>query len=241
MKIILINQARMTSTRLPGKILKEVLGKPLLEFQIERLKRVKLIERQIVATTRNLSDDPVEALCKKLGVECFRGSELNVLSRYYEAAKTHQPDALVRVTSDCPLIDPQIIDQVIEQYLSKNSPNCYAANIISRTYPRGMDTEVFSFQALEEASNHAKSNLEQEHVTPYISKHALIKASLTYHENKSDYRWTVDTPEDFEVIKRILEFIYPIKAQFTLEDLLEAAKQNPEWKTINAHIEQKSH
>ncbi|MBF0492670.1 MAG: glycosyltransferase family protein [Deltaproteobacteria bacterium] len=239
MKIILINQARMTSTRLPGKVLKQVLGKPLLEYQIERLRRVKHIDCQIVATTIHATDEPIVDLCNKLGVECSRGSESDVLARYYEAAVKHRPDAVVRVTSDCPLIDPDVIDQVIRYYVQQAPQFEYASNVETRTFPRGMDIEIFSYQALVNAYQLAKDPVEREHVTPYITKNLSHKGSVTYPKNHSDYRWTVDTPEDFSLIEKILSTIYPQNPLFNLEDILQLIAQNPHWAQINATVQQK--
>jgi len=149
MKVTAIIQARMTSTRLPGKVLKKVLNKSLLEYQLERVARSELIDEIIVATTLNESDDPIVGLCKQLGVSIFRGSEGDVLSRYYEAARQYNSDVVVRLTSDCPLIDPKIIDRVIQMYLTKKFD--YVSNTQLKTFPRGMDTEVFSFEILQTA------------------------------------------------------------------------------------------
>ena len=145
MKIVIIVQARMTSTRLPGKILLPVLGKPLLEYQIERLKRCNKADEIVIATTINSSDQPVVNLCERLGIAYYRGSECDVLARYFEAAVASQADVIVRVTSDCPVIDPTVIKQCIDFYLKHYPYYDYVSNSLQRTYPRGMDTEVFSF------------------------------------------------------------------------------------------------
>ncbi|MDD2621248.1 MAG: glycosyltransferase family protein, partial [Syntrophomonadaceae bacterium] len=172
MQTVIIVQARMNSSRLPGKILKRVLDKTLLEYQLERLQRVKSADNLVVATTVNNSDDPVVELCKQLGVSYYRGSEEDVLSRYYYAAREYNAEALVRITADCPLIDPQVVDRVIAYYLRHMDSCDYVSNVSQRTYPRGMDTEVFTFSMLEEAHINALEISEQEHVTPYIRKAA---------------------------------------------------------------------
>ncbi len=243
MKVVIIVQARMTSTRLPGKILKKVLGKSLLEYQIERLRRVKLADEVVIATTTNETDEPILQLCNSLSVPYFRGSEEDVLSRYYEAAKVHQADAVVRVTSDCPLIDPEVIDRVIKFYIDHQTEYDYVSNSLERTYPRGMDTEVFSFKALQEAFLEATALPDREHVTPFIHRQPqrYSLASVNYSENKSYHRWTVDTPEDFQLIKKIIEAIYPKLPYFTLRDCLNLLEENPEWLTINAHVQQKEY
>ena len=233
----------MTSTRLPGKVLKSILGKPLLEYQLERLQRVKNSNIIVIATTVNPEDEPILELCKKLEVLWFRGSEMDVLSRYNDAAQAYDADVVVRVASDAPLIDPQIIDKLICFYLAYLGDYDYVSNILDRTYPRGMDAEVFSFKALHEAANEAIAQPDREHVTPFIYRHPeryRIK-QLQYHEDQSRHRWTIDTPEDFELVRRMVEILYPRQPEFTLEDCLEVLEQHPNWYFINAHIRQKQY
>ncbi|MGB3492764.1 MAG: glycosyltransferase family protein [Elainellaceae cyanobacterium] len=245
MRFIIIVQARMTSTRLPGKVLKKVLGKPLLEFQLKRLQRVKNADKVVVATTVNDTDQPILSLCDQLGFAYFQGSENDVLSRYYQAASAHEADAVVRVTSDCPLIDPVVIDRAIQLYLSSfdtgNHPYDYVSNVLERTYPRGMDTEVIPFQTLETIFREATSPSDREHVTPLIHRQyrRFRMGHEHYSSDQSQFRWTVDTLEDFELIKRILENLYPRLEKFTLEDCLELMRHYPDWSQLNAHIEQK--
>ncbi len=240
MKIVIIVQARMTSTRLPGKILKEVLNKPLLEYQLERLQRVELADKVMVATTINHSDEPIVELCNRMGVSCFRGSEEDVLSRYYYAAQEYKADVVVRVTSDCPLIDTQVVDRVIAYYLNHIDSCDYVSNVLERTYPRGMDTEVFPFRILEEAHLNARRVTEREHVTPYMREdYRYHMANVPYHEDQSRHRWTVDQKEDFQLIEKILQELYPVNPLFTMEDVLDLFKDHPEWVDINAGVEQK--
>lgn len=231
----------MTSTRLPGKVLKEVMGKPLLEYQIERLKRVKEADEIIVATTINREDEPIVELCRKLNIPFYRGSEEDVLSRYYEAAEIHKAEIVVRVTSDCPIIDPEVVEKVIKAYKENKDQYDYVSNTIERTYPRGMDTEVFSFQVLKEAHLNAKIPEEREHVTLYIYKRPekFKIGSVKYIKNESHHRWTVDTEEDLRLIAEIIKELYPKNPHFTLEDCLELMRQKPELMEINRHIKQK--
>ncbi|GKV64858.1 MULTISPECIES: glycosyltransferase family protein [unclassified Sporosarcina] len=240
MKIVAIIQARMTSTRLPGKVLKKVLGKTLLEFQLERVARSKYINEIVVATTINNTDDTIVDLCTQLKVPIYRGSEEDVLSRYYEAAIQSEANIVVRLTSDCPLIDPGIVDQVIELYLSNPSKD-YASNTLIRTYPLGMDTEVFNFHVLEEAFNKATLQRDREHVTSYIYREnkefQLINLSL--NRNISFNRWTVDTKEDYLLIKEILERIYPENPYFSMDDIINLINKYPELSEINKGIRQK--
>lgn len=241
MKTGIIVQARMTSTRLPGKVLLPVLGQPLLKYQIDRLKRAEEADELIIATTTKPSDEPIVDLCRQEGIHCIRGSEQDVLARYYQAASQFELETVVRVTSDCPLIDPAVIDEGIRTYQNSSRHYDYVSNGRKRTYPRGMDVEVFSIQALLEAYHEAKAEPEREHVTPFIYGHPERYAlgELQYVRDESRYRWTVDTPEDFALIKKLLEAIYPVKPQFTLEDLLQVINEHPEWSEINAHIKQK--
>ncbi len=238
---VIIVQARMTSTRLPGKVLKQVLGKSLLEYQLERLQRVKLASRIVIATTTNETDQPIVEWCEIQGIACFRGSEHDVLARYHGAASLYQANTVVRVTSDCPLIDPAVIDQVIGHYLAHIADCDYASNCLERTFPRGMDVEVFSRRALDEAFLEAKEIAEREHVTPFIYRHPqrYRLANIIYRENQGQHRWTVDTPEDFELVDKILNALYPTKPTFTLKDVLDLLRHHPDWADINAHVEQK--
>lgn len=241
MKTVIIVQARMTSTRLPGKVLKKVLDKSLLEYLIERLRRVKLADKIVIATTINDTDQPIVELCERLSVPYFRGSEEDVLSRYYEAALSYKADVIVRVTSDCPIIDPQVIDKVILFYLEHHTKYDYVSNCLERTYPRGMDTEVFSFKVLNDAYKEAATQSEREHVTPFIYRqpHRYRLANVASSENQSQYRWTVDTSEDYQLIKKIIVNLYPINQFFNLQDCVTLINKNPEWKRINIHVEQK--
>jgi spore coat polysaccharide biosynthesis protein SpsF len=243
MKTVIIVQARMTSTRLPGKVLKKVLDKPLLEYQIERLRRVKLADEIVIATTANDTDQPILELCDRLSIPYYQGSEEDVLARYHEAAKMHQANVVVRVTSDCPLIDPEVIDKVIKFYIDHQTKYDYVSSSLEGSYPRGMDTEVFSFSTLHQAFLKATAQPDREHVTSFIHKQPerYRLSQVAYSENQSYYRWTVDTPEDFELIQRIIEALYPQIPQFTLEDCLSLLKKHPDWSLLNAHIEQKKY
>ncbi|MCP3029960.1 glycosyltransferase family protein [Halobacillus sp. A1] len=238
MKVAAIIQARMGSTRLPGKVLKKVLQKPLLEYQIERLKRCKLIDQIIIATSSKVGDDPIERLAQQLSVECYRGSEEDVLARYYEAAVRFNSDVIVRMTSDCPLIDPHVVDRVTDVYL--NGSWSYVSNTLIRSYPRGMDTEVFSISTLQISHQEAKEKSDREHVTSYMIKDARFTCeNVSYQKDQSRHRWTVDTEEDFQLVRRIIEKLYPLNPHFTLEDSLALLQRHPEWCLLNRHIEQK--
>lgn len=241
MKTVIIVQARMTSTRLPGKVLKPVLDKTLLEYLVERLRRVNLANDIVIATTTNDTDLPIVDLCRRLGVAVTRGSEHDVLARYYEAAKLHHADLIVRVTSDCPMIDPAVIDRVIGHFSQHAGAIDYVSNMLQLSYPYGMAVEVFSFKVLEEAYIEAKSQSEREHVTLFIYGHPerYRLANVALDENLSFHRWTVDTKEDFALIEKIINELYPIKPDFDIDDVLDLLKKHPDWPLINAHVPQK--
>ncbi len=241
MKTVIISQARTGSTRLPGKVIKDVLGKPLLAFHIERLQKVRNVDEIVIATTTKPEDDVIIALAKKLEVSYYRGSEDDVLSRYYEAAREQKADVVVRVTSDCPLIDPITTSQVIDKFVMAPQTYDYVSNTLKRTYPRGLDTEAFSMGVLEDIYRKAHEPADREHVTRYIltrpDEYRL--GSVENEIDLSHYRWTVDEEDDFKLIKLILEKLYPQNPSFTFHDCLELVKRHPEWMKINDHVNQK--
>jgi spore coat polysaccharide biosynthesis protein SpsF (cytidylyltransferase family) len=210
-KVIAITQARTGSTRLPSKVLKTISGKTLLEIHLERLKKCKTISDLIVATTTESEDEKIVEIAQKVGLSYYRGSQNDVLDRFYQAAKPYSPDFVVRVTSDCPLIDPILIDNIVDYTI--NSGLDYVSNVIEQSgYPDGQDIEVFSYVALNEAWENAKLKSEREHVTPYIRNNSsyfgknLFKSSgYPSPDDYTDVRLTVDEPQDFEVIKLIIE------------------------------------
>ncbi len=244
MKVGIIIQARMGSSRLSGKVLKDICGKSVLQHVIERVKQIPLMDEIIIATTVEKQDDAIEKECKKLGnlgVKYFRGSEDDVLSRYYFAAKENNIDVVVRITSDCPLIDPYVTNEVIKSFINNEYDIVTNAgiNMETRTYPRGLDTEVFSFKYLEEAYNNAKEKYEREHVTPYLYENAKDAFYYVNDINYSKYRWTLDTDEDFELISIIYEKLYKGEHNFYLDDILKVFVEDESLININAHIEQK--
>ena len=235
-QIGIITQARMTSTRLPGKILKKIKGKALLEYHIERLKWSDL--PVIVATTTNQTDDCVVDLCRMLRLPFFRGDETDVLSRYYLAAKEHSLDIVIRVTSDCPLIDGRLIKRGLGKFVDCD----YLSNSISCTFPRGLDFEIFSFEALEMAYNNASEIPEREHVTPYIhrTQKDLFRITPFFADNDdSVFRITVDTEDDFQLIKELIEKFGC--DNLTAEEIISVLQRNPYLKDINAHVRQKKY
>ncbi|MCG2717784.1 MAG: glycosyltransferase family protein [Nanoarchaeota archaeon] len=229
-------QTRMGSTRLPGKILKEVLGEPLLWHLCERLKFSEFIDEVIILTTEKKSDDPIVDFCKVNKLKYFRGSEYDVLDRHYQAAKKFKVDVIVRITSDCPLIDPQVTDRVIKYYLDNKGKFDYVSNCHPATYPDGLDTEVISFDILEEAWKNAKKPYEREHVTPYIWDNPEIFriGNVEYKKDVSmEERWTLDYEEDYQFIKIVYKNLYEEGQIFSMGDILQLLKESPEIKKIN--------
>lgn len=240
MNKVVIIQARMTSTRLPGKVLMKVEGRPLLHHQIARLRRAENVDRIAVATTVNDSDQPVADLCRDLGVMVFRGAEKDVLRRYYEAALEFQADVVVRITADCPLLDPAVADRVIRYFLTHPEAD-YASNVLQRTYPRGLDTEVLSFSALERCHLQAVRPEDREHVTLYIRNNPGLFKTVNVAQSRdlSHLRWTVDTADDFRFISRVFELLYPSQPEFGMEDVVRLLERHPDLAGINAHVQQK--
>jgi len=239
MKTLIIVQARMTSTRLPGKVLLPLAGEPMLTRLIERLRRVRRADGIVVATTTNATDDPIAALCSQLGVPCHRGSEHDVLSRYADAARLYGADVVVRITSDCPLIDPALIDQTIAAYDEGGSD--YVSNMLPPTWPYGMAVEVFSAAALAQAHAEATQAAEREHVTPFLYWHPerYRLRNVASPVDLSHHRWTVDTPEDYALVSRLFDHLMPTRPNFTQADVLALLEQHPDWIAINQHIRQK--
>ena len=210
MKILAITQARYGSTRLPAKILKEVNGMTLLEIHLRRILQSRLVSKLKVATTDEDGAKYIVDVANKLGVDSYRGSVNDVLDRFYQTAISEKPDYVVRVTSDCPLIDPSIIDLVVKTCI--DSDYDYVSNVLEPTYPDGMDVEVFKFQSLEKAWREATLKSDREHVTPYIWRNSSVKGGVLFKSynvsssvDNSKLRITVDTPDDFEVVKSLVE------------------------------------
>lgn len=239
MTTLIIVQARMTSTRLPGKVLLPLAGEPMLKRLVERLRRVRHADGIVVATTTNPTDDPIAALCARLGVPCHRGSEHDVLSRYADAARLHGADVVVRITSDCPLIDPALIDRVIAAYDEGGSD--YVSNMLPPTWPFGMAVEVFSAAALAQAHTEATQAAEREHVTPFLYWHPerYRLRNVASPLDLSHHRWTVDTPEDYTLVSRLFDHLMPTHPHFTQADVLALLDHHPDWIAINQHIRQK--
>lgn len=239
MKTLAIVQARMGSGRLPGKVLMDLGGETILGRVVRRLKRSREIDEIVVATTQQAADDEIVAACEGLEVPCFRGSELDVLDRYYQAAHAFLGDTIVRVTSDCPLIDPTLADETIRVFREQRAD--YASNVSPRTYPRGLDTEVFTVAALDRAWREAREPYERSHVGPYMSGHPEIfrLASLSGSVDCSSYRWTVDTSQDLELLRAIYSR-YDGRDDFSWQEVLRLMEREPELAELNSQVFQKS-
>lgn len=238
MKTVAIIQARMSSTRLPGKVLMTIAKKPMLSFVVDRLLKAKSIDEVVVATSRDQSDDKIVKFCQREKILYFRGDLENVLDRYFNCAREHKAQIVVRVTSDCPLIDPQVIDEGLKKFQAVRAD--YLSNTLERTFPRGFDFEVLSFEALSEACRSATTPEEKEHVTPFIWKNVkkqFFIEQLTQKNNQSQYRLTVDTPEDFLLLKILIEKYNAHNLGH--QKISQILSQHPELVLINRHIEQK--
>lgn len=216
---VAILQARMTSSRLPGKVMKLLAGAPMIERQIERIGRAQRLTRLIVATSDDPSDDPLAQHVEGLGVSVFRGSLSDVLGRFAEAARANALGGqVVRLTADCPLADPEVIDACIR--LHADSGSDYASNSRKRTYPRGLDVEVFDVEALRRADREANEAYDREHVTPYLYRYGRFSTvDLTQERDENHLRWTVDTPADFAFVEQVYANLYPGKPEFTSDDV----------------------
>ena len=239
MKILAIIQARTSSSRLPDKILKPILGKPMLIHQIERVQLSKMIDHLVIATSKEASDNQLVNLLKRSGIEYYRGSLEDVLDRFFQTASIYSPDHIVRLTGDCPVIDFEIIDKVIELHLDKCFDYTSNAPGSDVTFPDGLDVEVIRFDILKEVWKKSKLPSEREHVTPYITKHPELFFIGHYasNHNLSKYRWTVDEPEDFVLVEKIYQALYPLNKAFKMEDIFRLMNKNPEMKLINHKIE----
>lgn len=234
--IVAILQARMSSTRLPGKVLKPLVGKPMIYRQIERIKRANRIDKLLVATSVEPTDDAIAEFCCQSDVECFRGDLHNVLSRYYYGALSVNATTVVRLTADCPVIDPTVIDAIVAQHVEAH--NDFTSNTKPATLPDGLDVEIMQFSALEKAYKEATTDFDTEHVTPYITNHRELFKVDSYQNDVdlSYHRWTVDNPEDFELVEFIYNQLYTQNPQFTSDDIYALLDKHPEIYGLNRHL-----
>jgi spore coat polysaccharide biosynthesis protein SpsF len=238
MNIVTIVQTRCSSTRLPNKVLLPILGKPLFIRQLERIANALFSSKIIVATSQEQSDDIIEKISIEHGFEIFRGNLTDLLDRHYQAAKIYQADAVVKIPSDCPLIDPKIIDKIISFFIENSDKYDYVSNLHPATYPDGNDVEIMHFSALEKAWFEAKKDFEREHTTPFIWENPnKFKIGNVKWETGLDFsmshRFTIDYPEDYDFIRTIYEKLFPNNPYFSLEDILNLLENEPELKKIN--------
>ena len=236
MRIVATIEARMTSTRLPGKVLMEVNGRPLIAYQLDRILKSKKLDRVVVATSDLDKDDAIESFCKEYGVDCYRGSENDVMGRYYDCAKLYNPNIVVRMTADCPLIDPDIIDKLVRKFEDDNIDYC--ANTVppeTSTFPDGSDVEVFSMKALKRANIEVKDKHRREHVTFQFWQDVNYTSSqYTQEKDWSKYRITVDYPEDFEVVSYIFNKLKNKGICGSLKEIINIIDNNQKIKEINS-------
>ncbi|MFC4313401.1 aminotransferase class III-fold pyridoxal phosphate-dependent enzyme [Steroidobacter flavus] len=234
MKTVAVVQARMGSTRFPDKVMRRIRGVPMIELLLARLKLATRIDEIVIATSVDPRNQVLEDHVRQLGHEVYRGSEDDVLDRFYQAVKAHRPDLVVRITGDCPLVDPQLVDQVIEAAIESGCD--YASNVEPATYPDGLDIEVFSFAALETAWRDAKQTVEREHVTPYIRKSERFRRhNVANEQDYSERRWTVDEPEDFAVIRAVFDHFSP-RLDFSWRDVIALEQASPRLFEANRHL-----
>jgi spore coat polysaccharide biosynthesis protein SpsF len=239
---VAIIQARMGSTRLPGKVLMPLAGKSVLAQVIERVRACPQVDTTVVATTTLVADNAVVAEAVRCGAEVYRGSESDVLARYVEAARQFHADTIVRITADCPLLDPALLGAMLREYRATVTPTPldYLSNTVTRCYPRGLDAEIVSRAALETAAAEARAADEREHVTPYLYRHPQRFRQRQYAPSATDHsglRWTLDTPDDYAFLCAVYDALGP--GRFTTAEVLALLERHPEIVALNAHVEQK--
>jgi len=240
MKILIVIQARTGSSRFPNKVLMPLAGAPLLQRMIERVRAAEGSYEIVVATTTDSRDDTIRSLCRSIGVRCFRGHPADLLDRHFHVAVQEKADVVVKIPSDCPLVDPVVIDSVIKFYLAKTKLFHYVSNLHPATYPDGNDVEVMTMEALETAWREAAKDYEREHTTPFLWEqpdrfilgNVLCESGRDY---SMSYRWTIDYPEDYTLLKRVYEELWSVEhPAFTMYDILQLMAKKPEIRSINA-------
>lgn len=238
MKIVATIEARMTSTRLPGKVLADAHGMPMLERMVARLRKVARIDEIVVATTVNAADDPIVALCRRLSVGFWRGSEDDVLQRVLDAAKAHRADVIVELTGDCPVIDPAIVARTLDEYLARKPDYC--SNVLTRTWPIGMDTQVFATDVLADVARRTADPNDHEHVSLFIYRnpqiYSLVGIEAPPAETRPDLRLTLDTPEDLQVLRALFGALGADGRVFDLREMLAWLDAHPAIAAINAGV-----
>lgn len=233
----------MGSTRLPGKVMMEIAGRPMLWHIINRVKHSRLTDQIVVATSMRKEDEAVATLALECDVEAFSGNDLDVLDRYYKCAKKFGPRAVVRITADDPFKDPKVVDLIIQAYLDHKGGVDYVSNTIKPTFPEGLDVEAFSYASLESAWRNAKDAFDREHVTAYLWRNPDNYRLFNVENASGDFshlRWTVDTPEDMAFARAVYEKLFAKKEIFLMDDILRLLRESPEIALINRNIRQRS-
>ena len=240
MNVVAVVQARMASTRLPGKVLLKVIDRPMLSIQLERIRQARQIEKTVIATTDNSVDDQIEEFAYIENVAIYRGSENDVLHRFKRAAEQNGADIIVRLTADCPLIDPEIIDYIVSIFKQKSHGCNVVSNAVPRSYPAGLDVECFSRQALEIACAETTSLYDREHVTPYFYRdpNRFNLQSVICYKNLSAERWTLDEWNDYELIRKILEGLYVSNPFFRMKDIVDYLDLHPKLRDLNSCVQE---
>ena len=244
-RVVCIVQARMGSSRLPGKVMMTLGRRSVLAQVVTRLQNCVTVDHVVIAATDKPTDDPLQAEAEALAVSCFRGSEEDVLQRYHLAAREWQANVVVRITSDCPLIDPQVVDAAVSRYmdgLAESPPLAFVSNTLQRSYPRGLDVEVFSFAALNSAASEATENYQREHVTPFIwqQPERFPQAQIVAGHDWSEYRWTLDTDEDWQLLSTVFQRLDRDGNAITTRDVIELLEADSELAAINTLVQQKA-
>lgn len=241
-RAVCIIQARMASTRLPGKTIKPIFDKPMLQLLIERLQRARTLDDVIVAAPEGRDNDCIEDLCHSLGIGIYRGSEDDVLARVLGAARAFNADIIVEITADCPLMDPGLVDAVVGEFFMGGAD--FVANLPDYTTPRGTDVRVFTTEGLDEINRISNDPADHEHVSLHFwehpEKYRLRNVRFDFPRYVADLRLTVDTGEDFELIRRIFEALYPENPEFSFADILDVLRANPDWLELNSSVRQKA-
>ncbi len=238
--IAAVLQARMSSSRLPGKVLKPILGQPMICRQLERIQQATSLDSIIVATSSEPVDDPIVKAVAPLNIRCFRGSLDDVLDRFFRAAESSSADHIVRLTADCPLVDSRILDDVVETHLAESRD--YTSNFLERRYPDGLDVEIATFRSLEQAWRESTLTADREHVTPFIYRQPgrFSLGSVRCDRDLAAQRWTVDHPEDLEFVTKVFEALYPESTNFSMWNVMELLERRPELEQINAALREYS-
>lgn len=240
MKTVAIIQARIGSTRLPGKVLRDLAGTTVLGRVVDRARKFREVDEVLVATSNRSADEAIVNECRRIDVPWFRGSEEDVLDRFAGAARSSDASVCVRLTADCPLLDPGVSDTIISLFLEANGGADYASNKIPQSFPRGLDTEVFSIDALERAAREARQTYERVHVTPYIYRHPEMFSliSVTSDVDRADWRWTVDTAEDLDFVRELYHRLDG-SPDFSWQDVIAILENDPSLMWINSRVQQK--